>query len=258
MLDLNARPHHTTTITNRHGLEVFVRFNGEANGKPLAVVAHGLLDVHDSVTLRAITSVLIESGHNVLTWDATHSWGRSGGRLREATLTAAYQDMADVVAWARAQPWYQESFILAGHSLGAAASLMFATEEPERVRRLILVAPVVAGKLSAQQINWAIRLAWRITRRLPQPGSWRNFFGYNLLKDGLRYDGRLLAPNLRLPTVIIVGENDPITPGDNATLLFQAIPADQRHLMLVPGADHGFNDSIGDLESAIRAALWLT
>jgi pimeloyl-ACP methyl ester carboxylesterase len=257
VLKLNSLPHTTSTITNRHGLEVFVRFNGETSDKPLALVAHGLSDVHDSPTMRATTSALIEAGYNVLTYDATHSWGRSGGSLAKATLSHAYEDMQDVANWAAGQPWFQEPFVIAGHSLGGAAALSYAADHPERVSRVILIAPVVAGKLTARQINPVIRFMWRLTGRLPLPGNYRQHFGYDLLKDGLSYDGRRLAPGFRVPVITIVGTHDKSTPSSQARLLVDELPSVWRHYMVIPGADHGFGDHLDDLEAAVKAAVWL-
>ncbi|MBW4062023.1 alpha/beta fold hydrolase [Candidatus Saccharibacteria bacterium] len=257
MIDLHAYPHQTITITNRHGLDVFIRFNGEVNGRPLALLAHGLSDAHDSDALRAITSALIETGHNVLVWDATHSTNRSGGTLRQATVTAAYQDMADVAAWAAAQPWYHDRFVLAGHSMGAAAALMLASAEPKLISRLILIAPLVSGKLAAKRINFAVRWLWRVSRRLPLPDGSRNVLGYNLLRDGLNYDGQLLAANLEVSTVIIVGDDDKTTPSRESKLLFDVMAPQWRHLVIIPGANHVFGASLADLETAAKTAIWL-
>jgi alpha-beta hydrolase superfamily lysophospholipase len=257
MIELNDYPHHTTTIKNRHGLDVFMRFNGKANSRPLALLAHGLSDAHDSAALRTMTSALIETGYNVLVWDATHSFGRSGGSLKLATVTAAYEDMADVTAWAKTQPYYNGPFLLAGHSMGGAAALMLATSEPGLISRLILFAPLVSGKLAAKRINVVIRILWRLARRLPLPGNSRNFLGYNLLRDGLKYDGQLLAANLHVPTIIIVGQKDKVTPSKESVLLYDAIPPQWRHYAIIPGADHLFSSSLADLEAATKMATWL-
>ncbi len=259
MIDLNMYPHQTQTIKNRHGLDLFIRFNGETNSKPLALLAHGLSDVHDSSALRAMTSALIEGGYNVLVWDATHTGhGRSGGSLRDATVTKAYQDLADVAAWAEQQPWWSNTFVLAGHSLGGAAALIYAGATPELISRLILIAPLVSGKLAAKRINILVRIWWRITRRLLHPGSpTRSFLGYNLLRDGLKYDGRLLASRLRVPTVIIVGGADRITPSNESMLLHHEIAPDLRHLVIIPHADHLFGASLHDLEAVMKTALWV-
>ena len=255
MIELNNHPHTTFTIQNRHGLEVFMRFNGDIK-KPLALLAHGLSDTHDSDTMRSAASALIEAGYNVLTWDATHASGRSGGSLGEATLTAAYEDMADVATWAKTQSWYRAPFVLVGHSMGAAAALIFATEAPDLVDRLILIAPVVAGKLAAKRINPLLRFVWRLTGRLPQPGNRKRWFGYNLLRDGLAYDGRRLAPGLRVPTIVLVGGKDKTTPAREARLLWNEIPSEWRHLVIVPQAEHGFAPTYADLEAAVKIAIW--
>lgn len=57
-----------------------------------------------------------------------------------------------------------------------------------------------------------------------------------LLAMGARPDSRPLLPALRLPTVIVVGEEDPVTPPDAARAMAAAMPG--ARLVVVPGAAH--------------------
>ena len=54
----------------------------------------------------------------------------------------------DVIAWAKTQSWYKESFILAGHSLGGYAVAQYAENYPKEVKAVFPYAGVVSGELS--------------------------------------------------------------------------------------------------------------
>jgi predicted alpha/beta-hydrolase family hydrolase len=80
MGDFDPATERFARITNRHGLQVFVKLvepAGEARGN--VYLAHGFSDVHDTPHMRALTAAWVRAGYNVVVWDATHSWGRSEG-----------------------------------------------------------------------------------------------------------------------------------------------------------------------------------
>ena len=253
MTDLNSLPHTTFTIVNRLGLILFVRLNGTGDG-PIALVAHGLSDVHDSPHMRAIASGLVMAGFDVVTYDASNSWGRSGGSFERATLSSAYLDLCDVYVWMMAQSWSKGSVVLAGHSLGGAAAIRFAAAGPGRVNQLILVSPVVGGKLLAQRLNPFIRLIWKLLGRLPELGKRGKWYSYDLLLDGMEYDGVKLAPRLIMPTIIIAPARDALIPLSHQKLLEAALPQGAGRLRVIEGADHTFSGHLEELFKEVTAA----
>ena len=82
--------------------------------------------------------------------------------------------MKDVIGWAKNQPWYQEPFWLAGHSLGGICTAFFAEKFPEKVKALAPIGTVVSGKLS-RELYTPERLAdweqsgWRVTQSKSKP-----------------------------------------------------------------------------------------
>jgi pimeloyl-ACP methyl ester carboxylesterase len=245
----------TYWIINRRGERVFVVRNhaGQAD-RPLAVLAHGLSDVHDSAPMRALLDGFMLAGCDVLRWDATQSWGRSGGTIDRATLTAAYEDMTDVLAWADQQPWFRRPYVLAGHSLGGAAALRYAAAHTAAVHRLVLCAPVVSGRLLARRLHPVTRTLWWMAGRLPEPGHRGKYYRYQLLHDGLRYDGRKLAARLRVPTTIIAGAQDRLIPLARVEELAAAFPT-PAELISIDQADHSFTHHLAELAQAARRAV---
>ena len=242
-------------IQNRDHERLFIVYEGEPKSR-LALLAHGLSDVHDSPHMQALERGLRRAGYAVLRWDASNSWGRSGGKLERATLTKHFADMQDVVAWAKTQEWYPERApILVGHSLGGAAAMKLAVANPKLVSSLILVSPLVAGSLLAQALNPLLQTLWWLVRILPEPGNPGSRYHYGLLHDARQYDGRLLVPKLKLNVDIISGAQDKVVPVWQQVELFQRIPKGFGAMTIIGGAAHTFDNNLDKLERLISAIL---
>ncbi len=164
-----------------------------------------------------------------------------------------------------------ERFHLVGHSLGAAVSLYYADQHPQRIERLVLVdaAGVLLQQVFARQLIEANRaaagggalellgvLAPGITpdrvldfmeERLDvgallasNPPLRRALFGIQIHADaalGLaEYDFTTAIRTVRSPTVILWGEHDTITPLRTGQLL--AARMHDARLRIVPEAEH--------------------
>jgi len=106
-------------------------------------------------------------GHGFSTLPATPGLARDWTVFRD-----------DLVAWLRRTA--DAPVILAGHSMGATASLMAAAAAPERVRALVLFEPVLMTPMARQGANPSPDLAERSLKRrdtFPSPDaaldSWR-------------------------------------------------------------------------------------
>ena len=73
--------------------------------------------------------------------------GVNSGSLEKARLSTYFEDLNTVIDWAQKQDFFVEPFGLAGHSLGGAAVLKYAEHHSQRVNHLVLIAPVLSGKV---------------------------------------------------------------------------------------------------------------
>jgi pimeloyl-ACP methyl ester carboxylesterase len=132
------------------------RWTGPQDG-PVVVAVHGLTT--PSRVYDAVARGLVRAGCRVLVYDLY-------GRGASATV-AGRQDQAfflrqldDLLAHERVQ----DGFTLIGYSMGGAIATAFTAAHPERVRRLVLLAPagvdIVEGRLG------------RFARRVPGLGDW--------------------------------------------------------------------------------------
>lgn len=156
---------------------------------------------------------------------------------------------------------------LLGHSMGGRLAWRFAAAHPERVARLVLVAPdgfaspgFEYGK--APEVGWSLRLMRQI---LPRPvlrmGLAPAYANPKLLQDETvkRYHDLLLAPGnrdamiarmeqvvlqdpvpmlrtIQAPTLLLWGELDQMIPVKNAQDYLQVMP--NARLQVVPGLGH--------------------
>jgi pimeloyl-ACP methyl ester carboxylesterase len=129
-----------------------------------------------------------------------------------------------------------------GHSLGGLLSVRLAARHPETVDRLVLVAP--AGIPGRSPLGSVLPLASALLHAGP-------FFLPRLALDTLRSGpanvlvaaARLLADDVRpdltavkVPTLLLWGDRDPLIPPGHAQEFLDALPDAQ--LELIPGASH--------------------
>lgn len=169
--------------------------------------------------------------------------GQSAGPGRNTI--AGYTQVLKGFAEALALP----PLIVAGHSMGGAIALDFALHDGAQVAGLVLVGTGARLRVNtaildglthdfaattAQLIEWlyvpAFPVAWR-ERALAQlrandPQTLRNDF---VACDG--FDVRGQVSSLTLPTLIICGVADKMTPSKVSNALHQAIPGSQLHVV---------------------------
>jgi pimeloyl-ACP methyl ester carboxylesterase len=166
--------------------------------------------------------------------------------------------LSDVAAWLRA--WMDaldmEQAHLVGHSMGGYIALRLAAEFPERVGRLVLVAPagVPSGRsFIGQVLPLLVAVRYSTPRGIPlvlydalraNPAvTWR------AARDLMAQDVRRNL-KIRAPTLMVWGANDIIVPPTVAPLLRESIP--HSRLLVLPRAGHNV---MFDRPDAFNAAV---
>lgn len=186
-------------------------------------------------------------GHTVYALDLP-GHGRSEGKGR--TSVPEYRDV--VLAWADAIGL--EQFVLAGHSMGGAIAQEFALTFPTRLVGIVLVATgarlrvhpkILQGLQESPEetvrliAEWAygenptdqmLRLYVRRMLEIPPEVTHGDFAACNV------WDRMTDIGAITVPTLIIGGEADKLTPPKYARYLHDHIP--NSRLVMVPGAGH--------------------
>lgn len=124
-------------IKNRNGLNMAVRLNIDENKNKLVFLEHGLGARKEYPHMTVLEEVFASHGYNVVNIDATNSLNASENSAIGITTTGHYQDLEDVIEWAKTQSFYTEPFALAGQSLGAISVVKYAGQFPKKVNLLI-------------------------------------------------------------------------------------------------------------------------
>lgn len=173
-----------------------------------------------------------EHGYNLL-FPVLRGHAESGG----AFIGLGLLDAPDLCSWAR---WLvdadAETIVLHGHSMGGAAVCMSGAEEtlPPQVKAIVA--------------DCAYSDAWNVATLIAREGmhipchpslEFARFMlmhakgGYDIQK----VDVAAVAPQMRVPVLVIHGQADCVVQSSMAARIYEAAPADSR-LVFVPGAGH--------------------
>ncbi len=232
-------------IKNRENQNIVVLVDKPENPKGLAFVMHGLGGYKEQPQIIAFAEAFRDKDLTVVRFDTTNTYGESDGDYADATTTNYLADLEDVIKWAGVQPWYQEPFYLAGHSLGSFCIVLYAEEHPNKVKGLAPISTVVSGKLSLETPKYKETLkdwersGWREEKSESVPGLVKKLkWSHNL--DRLKYDVLPEARKLIMPIILVAGDKDASTPIEHQKVLFEVIPSNKKEFHVIKGAPHTF------------------
>lgn len=237
------------------GLPVSAEFRPPATGKPVVLLVHGFLQTRDHSTVAQLGNGIADLGFGVLL--PTLSL-RIPNRAQSLSCEAIHQhsmddDIAEIAFWIA---WLKRNgysdIILGGHSSGALQSLAYAASKPDKsVRKLILISiPDPARNMTKVRTD---EVPLDLLQKRQAAGD------RSLLSQHLWFCGKYRSPlpayvsyvqwtrertlqafsKERLPTVIIVGENDNLINADWA----KEIKSTGHTVHAVKNANHFFEDA---------------
>jgi uncharacterized protein len=225
----------TLKIKNRKNQNIAVVIEKSDPQKGLVFIMHGLGGFKEQDEIKTLAETFKEKGFTVVRFDTTNTFGESDGKYEDATLTGYYNDLEDVIDWAKKRNWYQHPFALVGSSLGGISTILYAERHPKDIFALAPISPVVSGKLSMETqkkyhaesfANWE-KSGWRETKSISKPGVIKRL-PFSAVEDWLQYDTIPNAKNLTMPVLIIVGEDDTSTPPEVVKILYDAVPGPKK------------------------------
>ncbi|MFA6325007.1 MAG: alpha/beta fold hydrolase [Candidatus Paceibacterota bacterium] len=237
-------------IKNRKGLKIVGDILKPINPKGLGFVLHGLGGYKDQLHIKILADTLFENNYIVINFDATNSIGESEGSYENATMQNHYEDLADVINWAKTQTWYIEPFILAGHSLGGFAVAKYAEEFPQEVKGVFPYAAVYSGKDSfeasekfkAEEIKEWKETGW--THKTSTSKPWVKMkLPWSHMEERLMHDLKLKVDRLTMPVLFVVGEFDTSCPPYQQKNFYDLLPdGTEREFHIIKGARHTFRE----------------
>ncbi len=248
-------------IKNRHDQKIAVAVNETPEAKGLVFIEHGLGGFKEQPHIQAVAETFYQNGFTTVLFDTTNSIGESDGSYEHATLQNSYEDLQDVIFWAKNQTWYKEPFALSGFSMGGYSVVQFAEDNPLIVNNVIAFAPVVSGELDKSIQNPSELEAW-------EKVGWKNVISnskpgltlrlpWSHMEERLRHNLLTKANQLTMSVIIIVGSDDNFCPVEHQRILFNAIPSKTKKLAIVQGAPHSFRKEEDIKQLCLELNKWL-
>ncbi len=233
------------TIKNRKKQKIVTLIGEASDQKGLVFILHGLGGFKEQLHIRMMADVFRERKYTVVNFDATNSVGESDGNCEYASVTNHRQDLEDVIKWAEIQPWYQEPFCLAGHSLGGMAIALYAQKHPKKIKGLAPISTGISGKLHLEIHPKEVLEEWKKTgyqlrKSSSKPGVIKKI-SWSFMEDQMKYNILEKADKLIMPVLLIVGEKDVGTPPEHQKMLYDKLPG-KKELYIIKGAAHTFRE----------------
>jgi pimeloyl-ACP methyl ester carboxylesterase len=222
----------------------FVACPGDDLPRPTVLVIHGWNGA--ASLMLPIASLVHAAGAHALFLDA-RGHGRSDDD-RFASMPRFAEDIDAALRWlrddARVEP---RCVVLLGHSVGAGASLLAASRDPQIAAVVSIAAMAHPGVLMRSNM-----------RARGMPSSLITAILRSIERTiGLSFDA--FAPistisRVRAPVLLVHGGRDEVVPPADATLLAQA-SAGRARLLVVPEADHASLDAFLDAAPAVTTFI---
>jgi len=221
-------------------LEVW-RVEAKGSSRGIVVLTHGWSRNRDRMVGRA--RIFGKMGFTTIIHSARDHGNSSPHRFMNAPRFA--EDIEAVLHWVN------EPVLLYGHSAGAAASVIVASRNPDRIKLLFLegcYAKTREGLLNLyRNYNRLFGILFA-----PMVVFWMEIF----YKNGLDSISPVnLSPNINLPVMIIHGEKDQNFPLNHAWRLRDSFPAGRAELFVAKNSDHSSSSLNPEYPVAIQTFI---
>lgn len=253
-----------TTITTPQNETLFVTAEGlgNAGSHKLAFIQHGLASNQQHQAVLAAKKAFLANGYVVVTFDSRHSLGKSSRDVENTRISTFAEDLSNVINWAAEQDFYSEPFALAGHSLGGASVWSYALQNPQKVDRLIGIAPVVSGDLWERSCfknvpefcqKWKSDGAY--VYQTPD-GKDKAFISYKTLDDAKNFNALNDAEHLKAITLLVAADNDSVVSPQDVRKLYDRLPH-PKYIAIINDSEHNFvsDKNQNELFDAVGAFL---
>lgn len=229
-------------IQNRKNQKIAVTIENENGKQWLVFVMHWLGDCKESEHIVAYWMPFLARDFVVVKFDTTNTYGESDGDFEDATLTNYYEDLEDVIQWAKMQPFYKEKFVLLGHSLWAISCAIYSYNFGDLIACSILLSSPINFQMSKSSYSNEELENWEKTWYMQE--DWGGFIvrlKWNYMEDKKKYNLLEYADKYKMPILMIAWEKDTVTPYEHQKQLYNLITS-KKQLSVIKNWPHTFSD----------------
>lgn len=233
-----------TSFKNRKSQKIVAIVERPRKPEGLAIVMHGLGGFKEQKHIRVMAKSFLENGFTTVRFDAANNaLGESDGKSKDTSATGYYQDLEDVITWSKSQKWYQEPFVLAGHSLGSMCITLYAEKYPSQVKALAPTSVVLSGKYwketktKKELADWQ-KTGWLIQESTSKPGKFKKI-PWSFAKSMFKYDILKEANKLTMPVLLAAGDKDKGTPISQQKMFYKRLSG-KKELHVIKNSGHTF------------------
>lgn len=212
------------------------------NGKcPIVILSHGFKGDLDYHLWPPIIQALNAKGIGTLRFDFNGA-GKSAGEFVNMTVPNEIDDLLNVIAWVRQQP-FTLNISLAGHSQGGVVSGMAAGQcGADQIANLVLLSAAAVLRDDALRGNtqgtlydpWHLDKPW-----YPLAQTFK--LGRSYIQTAMNLPIYETTAQYKGPALIMNGMADQVVPYTYAERYKQALP--QAELIIVPGENHAWSEN---------------
>jgi len=215
----------------------------------LAILCPGHLDSKDYTHLVRLAETLSAQGYTAVRFDPTGTW-ESDGSLADYTIEQQLRDVRCVRDALVAEGAYTY-ILLGGHSRGGLISILYAAHDPSISMVVGIMAPYALRRtVNEEKIAQWQKDGFRLSSRdVPGQNTTRVFrVPYSSLQEVERYNALDVVGSLRIPIVLVAGENDDVVLPEDVQRMFDDAHEPKAY-MLIEGVGHDYRQS--DREVAV-------
>ncbi len=218
-----AQPYKNIILTAADGTRLHSWWLAGQNKSPDTVILYLHGNAQNISTHSHSIYWLAQEGYDVLALDY-RGFGASQG---EAQMPDILQDIEAATRWIRYH-YPEKKLIILGQSIGAALAVNFTAKASVRynIEGLILDAPFAAFPQAARDVTSKSFIGWFI-------------YPFTILVPS-RWDPVDLAGHIKIPTLIMHSQEDPVIPYERGRRVFDALPplSEGRHCWLESRGGH--------------------
>lgn len=230
-------------IKNRKNQNISLIIEKSDNQIGLVFVMHALGATKEQPQIQLFAKSFKDNNYTVVRFDTTNSCWESDWEYENATITNYYEDLEDVIARSEKENFYKEPFVLCGHSVGWMCSILYAENFPKKIKALAPISTLISWSLSKMRYtkeeldDWE-KSWWQIR---PRSNGGVKKLKWSHFVDRMKYDVLLLAKNLTMPKLMIVGDMDKSSPIKHQQILFDQLIG-KKELYIIKDASHDFKE----------------